>query len=218
MKEYKSRKWATYRRQMLDYLQDYYKHLYKGVVLDIGGRDRGNFIKPKEKVKKWIFADINSEYNPDIILDVTDMHHIQSDSIDIINAIELFEHVKDIEKGLKECYRVLKKNGLIFISMPFLYPIHADPNDFQRWTSFKWKIELSSIGFKVNKIIIMGKFYTNLAEIIKIGMKSHNTGKKLLRFIIPFLDLIVNLDNRSIVINNKKLNNCHNGYFIIAKK
>lgn len=63
MSDYNYQKWASYRRKMLDYLQDYYKYLYKGVVLDIGGRDRGKFKKPKEKVKDWIFADINPEHN-----------------------------------------------------------------------------------------------------------------------------------------------------------
>lgn len=131
-------KWMTYRRRLLDLLQEKYKHLYKGVVLDIGGRDQGYFKKPKENVEKWIFADIVKEFNPDIVLDVTNMNNIDSNSVDVINAIELFEHVKDIEKGLNECFRVLKKDGVFMLSTPFLFPIHADPFDFQRWTNTKW--------------------------------------------------------------------------------
>jgi len=203
---------------MLDYLQDYYKHLYKGVVLDIGGRDRGKFNKPKNKVKKWIFADINRDYDPDIILDITNMEQIESDSIDVINAIELFEHVRDIKKGLKESYRVLKKNGFIFISIPFLFPIHADPFDFQRWTHSKWQIELNIVGFKIHKFIVMGRFYTHLAEMLKVNLKENILGKKFLRFLLPFLDLIMRFDNKSKVKKNPKLNRYHNGYFIIAQK
>ena len=217
MKDSNYRKWATYRRQMLDYLQDYYKYLYKGVVLDIGGRDRGKFKKPKEKVKKWIFADINPKFNPDIILDVSNMKQIESNSIDVINAIELFEHVKEIEKGLKECYRVLKKNGIIIISIPFLSPIHSDPYDFQRWTHIKWQIELNKISFRIQKLIVMGKFHTYIAEMLKIRLKLSSIGKRLLSVFLPFLDLICKLDNKSCVKNNE-LNNFHNGYFIIAQK
>ena len=102
---------------MLDFLQEKYKNLYQGIVLDIGGRDRGKFRKPKENVEKWIFADINPNHNPDIILDVADMKQIESESIDVINAIELFEHVEKIKKGLRECFRVLKNNGIIIISV-----------------------------------------------------------------------------------------------------
>ena len=42
--------WATYRRKILDKLLKENKHYYKGVVLDIGGRDRGKFKKAKDKI------------------------------------------------------------------------------------------------------------------------------------------------------------------------
>ena len=94
-------KWLSYRRKMLDVLQEKYNYLYEGIVLDIGGRDLGEYQKPKDKVKKWIFADINKDNNPDIVLDVANMEKIESNSIDVVNAIELFEHVQDIDKGIK---------------------------------------------------------------------------------------------------------------------
>jgi len=128
---------ASYRRKILDRLLEQNKYYYKGIVLDIGGRDRGKFKKPKDEVEKWIFADIEQKHKPDIILNVEDMNNIVTESIDVINAVELFEHVENIEKGLNECYRVLKKNGTMILSAPFLYPIHADPCDFQRWTKEK---------------------------------------------------------------------------------
>ena len=148
--------WASYRRRLLDKLQKKYSNLYKGIVLDIGGRNRGGFKKPKEKVEQWIFADIEESHNPDIVLDVSCMNMVETESIDIIAAMELFEHVEKIEKGLSECYRVLKKGGFMLISVPFLHPIHADPSDFQRWTEYKWRVELERIGFKIKKIILWG--------------------------------------------------------------
>ena len=112
----------TYRRILLDKLQNQYHNVYKGIVLDIGGRDKGKFEKPKKRVEKWIFADVNKEHNPNIVIDVANMKQIKTGSIDVVNAIELFEHVEQIEKGLKECYRVLKIGGTILISMPFCSP------------------------------------------------------------------------------------------------
>lgn len=137
---------------MLDLLNEKYSYLYKGVVLDIGGRDRGRFKKPKDKVEKWIFADINASHNPDIIIDVSDMQEIESSSIDVINAIELFEHVRKIDDGLGECYRVLKSGGILIISTPFLFPIHADPFDYQRWTNYKFISLLSHLKLYLNLI------------------------------------------------------------------
>ena len=193
--DYSYYKWATYRRILLDQLQEKYKYLYKGVVLDIGGRDRGRFIKPKDKVEKWIFADINIEYNPDIVLDITNMTQISSNSINVINAMELFEHVEDIISGLKECYRVLKKNGVLLISTPFLYHIHADPHDFQRWTNTKWKNELTKLGFKIEKIIVMGRYFTVLGDMLKSLIKPFSKIYKYLGFLLfRILDRIVKLD------------------------
>ena len=215
-------RWASFRRQMLDTLQERFKNLYHGVVLDIGGRDRGLFQKPKGKVKKWIFADINDEYKPDIILDVTKMNQIESNSIDVINAIELFEHVADIEKGLSECYRVLKPSGIIVISVPFLYPIHADPYDFQRWTDYKWRTELRELAFSIQNFLIMGRFYTSLAEMLLVKLKDFRTkgfiGKVLFYVFRPFIDQMLKLDYKTDVKDNPRLSKYHSGYFIIAKK
>ena len=82
--------WASFRRKLLDKYQEKYKLIYRGVVLDIGGRDRGKFKKPKDRVEKWIFADISPKYKPDIILDITKMDTISNDSVDVISAIEVF--------------------------------------------------------------------------------------------------------------------------------
>ncbi len=207
---------------MLDFLQEKYKYLYQGIVLDIGGRDRGNFTKPKENVEKWIFADINPKYNPDIILDVACMKQIESASIDVVNAIELFEHVEKIKKGLRECFRVLKNNGIIIISVPFLAHIHSDPYDFQRWTNIKWKLELDKIGFKIEKLIVMGRYFSNLVqdlkELFRAVDRNYRGGSLFIRIFSPLLDRIQRYDNIKLVKNDNVLKNFHNGYFIIAKK
>ena len=212
--------WASYRRKMLDDLQEKYKDLYRGVVLDIGGRDRGRFKKPKNKVDKWIFADIDEKNNPDIILDVSNMKNIKSESVDVVNAIELFEHVKKPEQGLKECYRVLKVKGVMVLSAPFLYPVHADPCDFQRWTKSKWELELKVAGFEIQNIEIMGSFFTVLIEYQKFFIKSFpkKLGKLFGLVNYPLMDLIISLDNLRFIRNNKTLSGFHGGYFIILRK
>jgi ubiquinone/menaquinone biosynthesis C-methylase UbiE len=55
----------------------------------------------------------------------------------IVKAKELFEHVDNYEKGISECLRVLKKGGYFIFSIPFIAPIHNEPNDYQRLTEKK---------------------------------------------------------------------------------
>lgn len=211
--------WSSYRRKLLDKLQKKYNDEYFGVVLDIGGRDRGAFKKPKENVKKWIFADIEDKHNPDLVLDVANMESINSETIDTISAIELFEHVGKIENGINECYRVLKYSGKIIISVPFLYPIHADPYDFQRWTLKKWETELANRGFEIKKVEIMGLFFTVLSGMYRqLIRKLPPVIKHLLYLSFPILDLFVKLDYTKWAKNHKVISSFHGGYFIIAQK
>ncbi len=212
--------WASYRRKILDKLLERNKHYYRGIVLDIGGRDRGKFKKPKNNVKKWIFADIEKKYNPDIVLDVCNMKEIGNESVDVVSAIELFEHVKNPQKGIEECYRVLKKGGAMILTVPFLYPVHSDPYDFQRWTRDKWTEVLKGVSFEIKKFVIMGLYFTIMMENKKFFIKQLPFGIrhfcKLLFY--PIMDLFIKLDNTKWVKNNLTLNKFHGGYFVVLKK
>lgn len=207
------------RRKILDKLSSKYSYLYEGIVLDIGGRDKGKFNKPKQKVKKWIFADIETKHNPDIQLDVSDMNHFNDESIDIINAMELFEHVKKINSGISECYRILKNEGKMILSVPFLHRIHADPYDYQRWTLDKWIIELEKTGFIIETRKITGLYFTVLTDFRKAFIQSLPIVLRYPFYLYyPIFDILKQLDNLKIVKQHKRLGSFHGGYFFILKK
>ena len=211
--------WASFRRKLLDTVQEKYRSIYTGVVLDIGGRDRGRFKKPRDQVKKWIFADICPKWNPDVILDIADMHVIQNESIDVIAAMEVFAHVEKIDQSLDQCYRVLKKDGVLVFSSLMTYPIIEDPTDFQRWTEAKWRMELTRHGFLVETVETMGRYFTVMADFINIANKSMPSLVTCIGFLLyPLLLLLTKLDNTHFVQNNKRLSSFTTGYFIIARK
>lgn len=209
--------WATYRRKSIDKYLSKYTDYYRGIVLDIGGKDRGKFVKPKANVEKWIFADIEEKNDPDIILDVSDMGKIKDETIDVINAIELFEHVESPEEGLKECYRVLKIGGHMLISVPFLFPVHGDPFDFQRWTDKKWYAILRKIGFKIIKLEKMGLFFSVLSDMLKMILRSLPIIKYFI-FLYPILDILQRLDDTKFAKENIPFKDYVQGYFIILEK
>lgn len=210
---------TSYRRKLIDKHLNLHSWVFTGTVLDIGGRDRGKFKKPKDKVARWIFTDINPAHNPDIILDVAQMTTIESESIDVICACELFEHVEQIEKGLDECSRVLKIGGRLLISIPFLYPIHADPDDYQRWTETKWRNELTKRNFQIEIFSITGRYFTVLADQIKLFIRAMPRPIRwILLLFLPLLDGLVFLDGSRIVLQSSHLRNAHGGYFIVVVK
>jgi SAM-dependent methyltransferase len=210
---------STNRRKLIDRSLKKHESVFNGVVLDIGGRDRGKFKKPRDKVEKWIFADIEASHNPDIVLDVADMKEVENGSIDVISAMELFEHVEKIDKGLQECHRVLKKKGLMMMSIPFLYRVHADPYDFQRWTEDKWRNELKALGFEKIRVEITGRYFTVLTEMIKTFIHVMPIGIRHFGYLFyPLFDLLSSLDRLKSVQNHSHLGKFHGGYFILCEK
>jgi SAM-dependent methyltransferase len=56
----------------------------------------------------------------------------ESASLVILQGV--LEHVKDAEKTLNECIRIMKRGGKFYTEMPFMQPYHESPIDMRRCT------------------------------------------------------------------------------------
>ncbi|MBT3643105.1 class I SAM-dependent methyltransferase [archaeon] len=71
------------------------------------------------KTKKTILVDGEAKRNPDIVCDLNhEKFPLENESVDIIIAGELIEHLFNPFKFFKECNRVLSKNGFLILSTP----------------------------------------------------------------------------------------------------
>jgi SAM-dependent methyltransferase len=70
-------------------------------------------------------------------------------SFDSLVANEVFEHVFNPDIFLSETLRILKPNGMILLTMPFVWDEHEQPYDFARYTSFGIKSLLERHGFEI---------------------------------------------------------------------
>lgn len=77
---------------------------------------------------------------------------LQTNSIDTVILLEVLEHLEHPSRALEEIFRVLKPGGTLLLSMPFLYPLHDPPFDFQRYTSFGLERELHAAGFTIDEL------------------------------------------------------------------
>lgn len=128
----------------------------RGVVLDIGAADR------------WLRAALHPDacyvaldypatavglygLRPDVFADAQQLPFADG-SIDAIACFEVLEHVPDPNAVVQEIKRVLAPGGVADMSMPFLYPVHDAPFDFQRWTSHGWQKALAAAGLEVVRI------------------------------------------------------------------
>lgn len=70
---------------------------------------------------------------PDILADAARLP-IASSSVDTVVMLDVLEHLVEPELAVSEAARILRPGGQCLIHVPFLYPLHDEPYDYQRWT------------------------------------------------------------------------------------
>ncbi len=81
-----------------------------------------------------INIDIFPFENVDLVTDATKLP-IKDGSVDMVVTESTLEHIPDAELAIKEICRVVKPGGYVYVSIPFLLPFHASPNDYIRFTN-----------------------------------------------------------------------------------
>jgi SAM-dependent methyltransferase len=71
----------------------------------------------------------------------------RDDSVDLIYATGLFEHVVDERAVIAEMRRVLKAGGIAHVEVPFLEQYHKDPIDMRRLTVEGLEVLMTQRGF-----------------------------------------------------------------------
>jgi ubiquinone/menaquinone biosynthesis C-methylase UbiE len=134
---------------------------------------------------------------------------------------EVLEHLENPSKVLQEAYRITKKSGKIIATMPFLYPIHADPYDYQRWTPERIKLEFEKVGFTIEKIVPMGSVFAVIYDLLYVSLGMASKNRRALKnriankFFMPVLaKLFMWLDK----LYNYKAKRITTGYFVEAIK
>lgn len=115
----------SFRRELLDRELFKYQTCFKGQILDVGGVKirRGRFQIPKNL--DWKILNKDPKANADIVGELP-IIPCPNESFDQIVMTEVLEYIPQYLELLKECHRVLKANGEMFISFPFLSPLHGD--------------------------------------------------------------------------------------------
>lgn len=75
------------------------------------------------------------EGSPDILADAACLP-IATSSIDVVTLLDVLEHLRNPDKALSEIARILRPEGRCLIHVPFIYPLHDEPHDYQRWTRY----------------------------------------------------------------------------------
>lgn len=125
----------------------------RGMVLDVGcaGRHLARRLDPRAQYIGLDFPDTAVAMyrtRPHVFGDAKYMP-IKSGLADAVILKDVLEHIAHPDRALAEVARILRMGGTLVLWMPFLYPIHDAPHDFQRFTSHAMHAYLSNAGFSV---------------------------------------------------------------------
>jgi SAM-dependent methyltransferase len=158
-----------------------------------------NFFKFKNK-KTFYFADFKKKLKKKnyFYFNLEKKNNLKK-NFDNIIIFNVLEHVYNFENGVKEIKKIVKNNGHIIISTPFIYRYHQAPNDFNRPTlDFYIKIA-KKVGLKIlyKKNLGTGPFLASYSLIHSLLKKIYPLNLPILTISIIF-DLILNLFSQKL--------------------
>jgi len=129
----------------------------RGALLDLGCGTQPYRPLYQHRFRQTVTGDHTVRSRVDVQLDIHDLP-FADEAFDAVILSEVIEHVTDPLRGLLEIQRVLKRDGLIFLTWPFIYPLHELPNDYVRYTEFGMNRLLAKSGFQLETLTRRGDF------------------------------------------------------------
>lgn len=137
---------------------------YKKILLESGGG----------KVTEYIGLDLANnpihQNQPDILWDEGKIP-LASNMVDSVLLTEVLEHVPDPTAVLTEILRVMKPGGVLFLTVPYLWPLHEVPYDNYRYTPFALTRHLEESGFSNILLHATGGWDASLAQMLGLWVK-----------------------------------------------
>ena len=158
----------TARRLLFKEIQFCAKKMKGGKVLDIGcGSKPYRDLFDVEYYWGLDITKFDGHMNPhcDISYDGQNLPFC-NESLDFIIMNEVLEHVFEPQYLLAEIYRILKPQGMLLITVPFVWDEHEPPYDFGRYTSFGLKYLLKKNDFIIEYYKKNGRYLNTLTQMM----------------------------------------------------
>ncbi len=97
---------------------------------------------------------------------------IKPNSYDTVLSTQVLEHVPEPEEFIRKVYRILKKKGIVIITVPFVGSLHEEPYDYFRYTPYSLTYLFSKIGFKIVYIKGQGNWLAAIATDLIFYLES----------------------------------------------
>lgn len=142
-----------------------------GTLLDVGSGQQPYkplLLSPPSQVHTYLALDLRNHLayqKPDLEWDGTHIP-LHENSVESALATEVFEHCPHPEVVMREICRTLKPGGILFFTVPFLWPLHDVPYDEYRYTPFALERHLRNAGFANIELKATGGWDRSMAQMI----------------------------------------------------
>ena len=119
-----------------------------GALLDVGCGERPFEAYRTQKITQWTGVDVPGNAKADIHAFAHDIP-VASGTFKTILCTEVLEHVPNPKAVVDELFRVLAPGGHLILTVPQYWPLHEEPYDFFRFTSYGLRHVLEESGFAV---------------------------------------------------------------------
>jgi len=171
----------------------------------------------KAKVHKNMFQTSKEKF---IDADIKDLPFDDA-SIDTIILTQVLEHIDEPYKAISEVSRILKKDGVLILSVPFIYQAHAVRYDYFRFSEYALRKLLKDYDYEILEFHYQGYLGTTIFSIINGFIWNLSSKNKILRNTIffPFLLIIFTINNLfGIILDKIKMKHFTPNFWVIAKK
>ena len=178
---------------------------FSGTLLDVGcGRSpyKSLLMPPSGCVSKYLGLDLEQGHyqnRPDLTWNGTQIP-LPDNAVDSVLATEVLEHCPEPGAVLHEVARVLKPNGFILLTVPFLWPLHDVPYDEFRYTPFSLERLMRQAGFRDVTVEALGGWDASLGQMLGLWITRRPmkdfTRRVLQRLALPIYRTLIRMDQK----------------------
>lgn len=201
-------------------LKEYATRYFHGSLIDIGCGTKPYMELLKSFVGEHIGLDYEDSLHSGDKVDLFGTAYaipVPDASFDSALCTSVLEHLEEPEQGLRECYRVLKPEGIAIYSVPFIWHLHEEPRDYYRFSGYGLNYLFKKVGFEVVEIKPLSGFWVTFGQFLVYNLYRINIGPLRWFRIIDAIGLM--MQGVAYVLDH--FDRCERwtwGYMVVARK